>query len=97
MSTKIDKSQVEHIARLARLSMSEEELELFSSQLTNIMGHIKKLEELDTDGIEPTSHALDLINVAREDVVRESLKVDEALANAPDRHDGFYRVPKIIE
>ena len=97
MSTKIDKSQVEHIARLARLSMSEEELELFSSQLTNIMGHIKKLEELDTDGIEPTSHALDLINVTREDVVRESLKVDEALANAPDRHDGFYRVPKIIE
>ncbi|HEB01801.1 MAG TPA: Asp-tRNA(Asn)/Glu-tRNA(Gln) amidotransferase subunit GatC [Nitrospirae bacterium] len=92
----IDSSGVEHIAELSRLSLSKEELELFGSQLSDILAHIKKLEELDTSGVEPTSHALALENVDREDVVRESLTVDEALSNAPDRHEGFYRVPKII-
>ena len=93
----IDSSGVEHIADLSRLSLSKEELELFGSQLSDILTHIKKLEELDTSGVEPTSHALVLENVDREDVVRESLSVDEALSNAPDRHEGFYRVPKIID
>ena len=93
----IDSSGVEHIADLSRLSLSKEELELFGSQLSDILTHIKKLEELDTSGVEPTSHALVLENVDREDVVRESLTVDEALSNAPDRHEGFYRVPKIID
>ncbi len=93
----IDSSQVSHIARLARLSISDEELELFGSQLSDILTHIKKLEQLDTSGVEPTSHALLLENVDRPDEVRESLAVDEVLANAPDRQNGFYRVPKIIE
>jgi len=92
----IDSSGVEHIADLSRLSLSKEELELFGLQLSDILTHIKKLEELDTSGVEPTSHALVLENVDREDVVRESLTVKEALSNAPDRHEGFYRVPKII-
>ena len=93
----IDSSGVEHIADLSRLSLSKEELELFGLQLSDILTHIKKLEELDTSGVEPTSHALVLENVDREDVVRESLTVKEALSNAPDRHEGFYRVPKIID
>ena len=93
----IDSSQVSHIARLARLSISNEEIKLFGSQLSDILTYIKKLEQLDTSGVEPTSHALSLENVDRPDVVRESLTVDDVLANAPDRHDSFYRVPKIIE
>ena len=93
----IDSSGVEHIADLSRLSLSKEELELFGSQLSDILTHIKKLEKLDTSGVEPTSHVLEIVNVQREDVVRESLSVDEALSNAPDRHEGFYRVPKIID
>ncbi len=92
----INSSQVSHIAHLARLSITHEECELFVSQLSDILTHIKKLEELDTSGVEPTSHVLEIVNVQREDVVRESLSVDEALSNAPDRHEGFYRVPKII-
>ena len=94
---RINQSQVEDIARLARLALSEEEKQLFGVQLSNILQHIQKLEELDTDAVEPTSHALDLINVSREDKMTGSLTVDEALGNAPDRHDGFYRVPRIIE
>ncbi len=97
MNQRIDKSQVEHIARLARLEVSDEEKELFGTQLTNILGHINKLDEIDTEGVEPTSHAQELTNVSREDKVKDSLSLDEALKNAPDRHDGFYRVPKIIE
>ena len=93
----IDSSQVSHIARLARLSISDEEIKLFGSQLSDILTHIKKLEQLDTSGVEPTSHALLLENVDRLDEVREPLAVDDVLANAPDRYEGFYRVPKIIE
>lgn len=93
----IDSSWVEHIAALARLSISKEEQKLFGSQLSDILTHIKKLEELDTSGVKPTSHVLEIVNVQREDVVRESLPVDEALSNAPDRHEDFYRVPKIID
>ncbi len=93
----IDSSQVSHIARLARLSISTEERDLFGSQLSDILEYIKKLEQLDTSGVEPTSHALSLENVDRPDVVRESLAVDDVLANAPDSYNSFYRVPKIIE
>jgi aspartyl-tRNA(Asn)/glutamyl-tRNA(Gln) amidotransferase subunit C len=67
------------------------------SQLGGILEYVKKLDELDTSDVPPTYHVLDLVNVTREDAVRPSLPVDEALANAPDRAEGFYRVPKIIE
>ncbi len=93
----ISSSDVSHIARLARLSITDKERDLFGSQLSDILTHIKKLEQLDTSGVEPTSHALLLENVDRADVVKGSLSEDEVLANAPDRHEGFYRVPKIIE
>lgn len=89
--------EVEHIALLARLSLSEEEKRLFCFQLSSILGYIEKLNELDTEGIEPTSHVVALSNVMRDDVPRPSIPKEDMLMNAPDRTDKFYRVPRIIE
>ncbi len=91
------KIHVAHIAHLARLSLSTEEEEKFSLHLNNILEYIQKLNELDTSGIEPTSHVLEIRNLMRDDRQRPSLPVGHALANAPDRYGNFYRVPKIIE
>ena len=91
------KIHVAHIAHLARLSLSTEEEEKFSLHLNNILEYIQKLNELDTSGIEPTSHVLEMRNQMRDDTQRPSLHVEHALANAPDRYGKFYRVPKIIE
>jgi aspartyl-tRNA(Asn)/glutamyl-tRNA(Gln) amidotransferase subunit C len=88
---------VERIAHLARLSLSEREKERFSQQLGSILMYVEKLNELDTIGIEPTSHVIEMHNVMREDTLWSSLPSDSALANAPDRSGNFYRVPKIIE
>ncbi len=91
------KIDVEHIAHLARLALTAEEKEKFGTQLSSILTYVEKLKELDTSGIEPTSHVLAIHNVMREDGMRPSLPKDDALKNAPDRADDFYRVPKIIE
>ncbi len=88
---------VEHIAHLARLALSAEEAEKFGRQLGSILAYVEKLGELDTTDIKPTSHTLPIENVMREDAARDSLSKDAALANAPDRADNFYRVPRIIE
>lgn len=97
MPTRIDSKDVEHVARLARLSLSKVEIERYGAQINGILQYIEKLNTLDTTGIEPTSHVLSLSNVTREDRVKPSLTPDEALGNAPDRSGDFYRVPKIIE
>lgn len=97
MSVNIGISDVEHIAKLARLQLSDSEKALFGSQLTNILGYVEKLSELDTASVDATSHVLDISNVMRDDKVRPSLEVADALQNAPDHTDKFYRVPKIIE
>ncbi|MBI3994794.1 MAG: Asp-tRNA(Asn)/Glu-tRNA(Gln) amidotransferase subunit GatC [Nitrospirae bacterium] len=94
---KLSKEEVEHVAKLARLAVSEDEKEAFSRQLSEILTYVGKLNELDTSKVEPTSHVLDLSNVFRDDVVRESLPPVEALANAPDHDNNHFRVPKIIE
>lgn len=94
---KITMQEVEHVARLARLELNEKEKEKMRAQLDSILSYIDKLNELDTSGVEPTSHVLPLTNVFREDEVRPSLSQEEALANAPDRHDLLFRVPKILE
>ena len=94
---KINKTEIEHIAMLARLSLSEEEKELFSSQLGGILDYMEQLNGLDTEGIEPTSHVLSIQNVMREDIPGASLPRPEALMNAPSRTEQFFRVPKIIE
>jgi aspartyl-tRNA(Asn)/glutamyl-tRNA(Gln) amidotransferase subunit C len=94
---KINKREIEHIAMLARLSLSEEEKDLFGSQLGGILDYMEQLNGLDTKGIEPTSHVLSIQNVMREDIPAASLTRTEALMNAPSRTEQFFRVPKIIE
>lgn len=94
---KIDSKLVDHITGLARLSLSEDEKEAMVADLSKILAYIEKLNELDISGVEPTSHVLELVNVLREDKPRPSIASDEALLNAPDRADDFYRVPRIIE
>lgn len=85
------------MAKLARLSLTEDEKDRFSRQLSSILTYIEKLKELNTTDIDPTTHVLPVQNVFREDSVRPSLGTEGALANAPDRTEGFFRVPKIIE
>ncbi|MGB9715785.1 MAG: Asp-tRNA(Asn)/Glu-tRNA(Gln) amidotransferase subunit GatC [Thermodesulfovibrionales bacterium] len=94
---KISREEIEHIASLARLHLSEEEKNLFGSQLSRILDYMEKLNEIDTRDIEPTSHVLPLFNVMRDDILKPSIPREVALANAPDHTDKFYRVPKIIE
>ena len=91
------KISIEQLAQLARLSVSEDDKELFAHQIDNILTYMDKLNELDTCSIEPTSHIISLSNVVREDLPKDSLDREEALMNAPDRTEKFYRVPKIIE
>lgn len=94
---KITQEQVEHVAKLARLALSREEIATFTSQMDGILAYVEKLNELDTSGIIPTSHAVPVENAFREDEVRPSIGADNALANSPDRVEDFFRVPKVIE
>lgn len=93
----IDRTQVDHVARLARLDLSDEERERMAHELTHILEHAERIQALELDGIEPTSHSLKLTNVFRPDEADESLTQDEALANAPEAVDGRFKVPRIIE
>lgn len=95
--TKITKKEVEYVAELARLFLSEEEKELYAHQLNDILSFAEKINELDTEEIAPTSHPLSLENVFRQDDVRESLPCEEALSNAPQKKMGYFRVPRVIE
>ena len=94
---KITKQEVEHVARLARLELSEQETDKLTEQLSNILTYVEQLNKLDTSGVEPTSHVLDLRNVMRDDVVVPGLSQERALANAPEKAAGHYKVLKIIE
>ncbi|OGW54287.1 MAG: asparaginyl/glutamyl-tRNA amidotransferase subunit C [Nitrospirae bacterium RBG_13_43_8] len=94
---RISKEEIEHIASLARLSLAEKEKELFGSQLSSILDYMEKLNELDTRNVEPTSHVLPLSNVMRDDIPWPSIPREDALMNAPDHTEKFFRVPKIIE
>ena len=93
----ISREEVQHVARLARLSLTDEELERMREQLDAILAYIDKLRELDVEGVEPTSHAVPLVNVMRDDDITPVLPQEAALANAPDRAGEFFRVPRIIE
>ena len=88
---------IDHLASLARLALTEEEKSLYGSQLENILQYMETLNELETSGIDPTSHVVSISNVMREDAVKPCLDRTDAMKNAPDRTDAFYRVPKIIE
>ena len=93
----IGKKEVEYVAHLARLCLSEEEKERFTNQLDHILEYIRQLNQLDTENIPPTSHVLALENVWREDEVKPSLPLPEVLANAPRADEEFFLVPKIID
>jgi len=88
---------VEYVARLARLKLTQDEKEKYARQLGGILNYINKLNELDTSKVEPTSHVISLSNVFREDKVKESLPAEEILSNAPQKSRGFFRVKKVIE
>jgi aspartyl-tRNA(Asn)/glutamyl-tRNA(Gln) amidotransferase subunit C len=89
----IDREQVLHVAKLARLRLSDAEVERMTGELSNILEHVERMDELDLDGVEPTSHVVELQNVLRDDVPRESLPRERALEGAPDAADEGFRVP----
>jgi aspartyl-tRNA(Asn)/glutamyl-tRNA(Gln) amidotransferase subunit C len=88
---------VKYVAHLARLALTSEEETKLAAQLGNILGYIEKLSELDVTGVEPTAHAVPMVNITRADEVRESLSHAEALRNAPRQANGLFIVPKIVE
>ncbi len=89
----LDRAQVLHVARLARLELSEEEVERFSAELSKVVDYIEKIEELDLEGVPPTSHVVDVTNALRADKPRPSWPRDAMLAAAPDATDDGFRVP----
>jgi aspartyl-tRNA(Asn)/glutamyl-tRNA(Gln) amidotransferase subunit C len=93
----ITKEEVERVAKLARLEITEAEKEVFSKHLSSILTYIDKLKTLNTEGVEPTATVLEQTNVFREDQARPCLPAEKALANAPESEDGFFVVPKILE
>jgi aspartyl-tRNA(Asn)/glutamyl-tRNA(Gln) amidotransferase subunit C len=89
----IDRDQVLHVAKLARLRLADDEVDRMAGELSKILEHVETMNELDLEGVEPTSHVVDLTNVLREDVPRDGLDKETALAQAPDAADGGFRVP----
>ena len=96
MATPISRADVAHVARLARLDLTDDELSRFTDQLAAVLAHAGDLAALDTAGVPPTAHPLELVNVLRDDVPRPCLDRDEVLAMAPAAEDGRFRVPKIL-
>jgi aspartyl-tRNA(Asn)/glutamyl-tRNA(Gln) amidotransferase subunit C len=93
---RISKQQVAHVARLARLELSDEELELYTSQLASVLQHAADIEALDIEAVPPTAHPMPLANVLREDVALPSLGRDEVLSQAPEVEAGRFRIPRIL-
>ncbi len=89
----LDREQVLHVARLARLELSEEEVERMAQELSKVLDHIEKIRELDLEGVPPTSHVVDVVNALRADEPESSLPVEVVLAAAPERIDGGFGVP----
>jgi aspartyl-tRNA(Asn)/glutamyl-tRNA(Gln) amidotransferase subunit C len=94
--TRISREEVQHIAKLARLRLSAEEEERMTYQLNNILVYMEKLNELDTRDVEPMHHAVEQVNVMRDDKPRPSLSSEKALANAPQHNGVFFVVPKVL-
>lgn len=94
---KISRAEVEHVARLARLALEEEELSALTGQMDAILGYVEKLNALDTGGIVPTAHAVPMENAFREDAVKPSIGVEKVLQNAPAAGNGCFKVPRVIE
>jgi aspartyl-tRNA(Asn)/glutamyl-tRNA(Gln) amidotransferase subunit C len=94
---KISREVVEYVAHLGRLELAPEEVELYTEQLDRILAYMDQLNSLDTAGIEPTTHAIPLVNVFRQDRVDYNFRAEEAVGNAPERKGSFFKVPPVIE
>jgi len=94
---RLSKEEVEHVALLARLDITDEEKARYTEELNQILAHFDKLNELDTSGVPPTSHVIPMTNVFRKDEVKPSLPVESVLANAPDATETAFRVPRVVE
>ncbi len=94
---KITKETIEYVAHLGRLELEPQEIELYTQQIDNILQYMDALNSLNTDGVEPTSHAVPMDSVFREDAVKDSFAIDDSLKNAPERTGSFFKVPPIIE
>lgn len=92
----LSREQVLHVAHLARLSLNPEEIETFTRQLNDILAYVAKLQEVDTEGVPPLAHVIPLSNAFREDEVHPCLERDQSLANAPERAEGAFVVPRVI-
>jgi len=97
MAGKIDETQVRQVARLSRLVLTDDEVARFSTELSAIVEYIEKLNALDVDSVEPLAHCLPICNVFRDDEIKPSLDTEQALSNAPRRHDEYFKVPKILD
>jgi aspartyl-tRNA(Asn)/glutamyl-tRNA(Gln) amidotransferase subunit C len=97
MPEKIDQTQVKKVAKLSRLELTGEEVDEFAGQLSAILGYMAKMNELNTDNVEPLAHCLPITNVLRKDQIKESLGTEKTLANAPQRDGEFFKVPKILD
>lgn len=95
--SKLDEAAVRHVAHLARLSVSPEEVREYAEQLSRIIEYVEKLTEVDTAEVRPTAHPHTATDVFRQDQSRAGLTLDDALANAPDRHGDFFRVPPVLD
>ncbi len=92
----ISRDDVVHVAKLARLGLSEDEIVTFAEQLSAVVGYVDQIAKLDLNDVPPTAHPVELTNVFREDIVKPSLSQAEVLANAPEQEDGAFVVPKIV-
>jgi len=93
----IKKDTIDHVGKLARIKLTPEEKELFAKQLNDILSYVEKINSLDVEKIKPMSHAVSIGNVLRKDQAKDSLSNEEALQNAPDKKENFFKVPKVIE
>lgn len=97
MPAPIDEATVRHVAHLARLKLSDDEVHRYTQQLVAILEYVQQLNRLNVDGVEPTAHALPIVNVLRPDEPREPLGAEKALANAPQKAAGFFALPKVLD
>lgn len=95
--SQLDDATVRHVAHLARIAVTDEEVRLFGAQLSKILDYVNQLNELDTSGVTPTAHPHDAANVFAPDVPRTPWTPDQALLNAPARHGDFFRVPRVLD
>lgn len=93
----ISQDEVKHIALLSRLELPDDEVEKYTGHISQLLNYVEKLNELDVSNVEPMSHAIPTYNVMRDDVVGESLPVEDALANAPDKDGPYFKVPRVTE